>query len=112
MKTVRDVVDGHLPSPVWSPTIQNMVTYLPKDGHPFFKGWSPTISRMVKHYSQGGNPPLKGMAAHHPQDDHPPTVEWSPTIPEMVIPFPRMVDHHFQDDQIDWGVDSSTAHLV
>ena len=88
----------------WSPTIQNTVTNLPKDGHPFSKGWSPTNPRMV--------PPSKGMVTYHPQDGHQPTVEWSTTILWMVISFPRMVTHHFQDDQLDLEFDSSADQLV
>ena len=53
-------IDGHLSSQGWSPPIQNMVTSLPKDVHPFSKGWSqpskgwsPTNSRMATHYNFG-----------------------------------------------------------
>ena len=57
---VTTAIDGHLSSEEWSPPIQNMVTKLPKDVHPFSKGWSqpsqgwsPTNSRMVTQYNFG-----------------------------------------------------------
>ena len=49
------------------------------------------------------------MVTDPPQDDHPLTVEWSPPLPKMIIPFPRMVTHHFQDVQIDLEFDPSAA---
>ena len=84
-------MDVHLPSSGWSPNIKNMVTNLPKDGHPFFKGWPPTIPRMVRHHLKDGHPPSKGVVTHHPQDGHPSAVKWSTTIPIMVISLPKTV---------------------
>ena len=57
--------DGPTPSLKWSPIIKNLVTNLPKDGHPFPKGWSPTILRMI---------------TDHPKFGHLPTLRRMPTI--------------------------------
>ena len=40
-------LDGHPPSPGWSPTIPWMVTYHPQGSHPPSQEWSLTIPWMV-----------------------------------------------------------------
>ena len=69
---VTTAMDGHPPSPWWSPTISRMVTQHLKYGNQNSKGWSPSFQRTV---------------THHPQDGHSTSKGWSPTIPRMVIQY-------------------------
>ena len=125
-------MDGHTPSLGWSPTIENMVTNLPEDGHSFSKdgqqlspGWSPTISRRVTHHPKFCHPPTRGRLPTIIGRVTVPMI-WSHTIPKMVThqqykahhhsqyynTFPSTVTHHLKDGQLDLEFDSSAAKLV
>ena len=103
-------MDGHPPSPGWSPTIPRMVTQMPMDGHQPFQVWSPKFQQMATHHSKDSHPPSLGwsptthrMLTHHPLGGHiqfPSTTAWLFTIPMMVTHFPssptniKMVSHN------------------
>ena len=71
--------DGHSLSLGRSPTIKNMVTNLPEDGHPFSKyghqpspGWSTTIPSRVTQHPKFGH-----------EESCPSSSRWSPTVPRV-----------------------------
>ena len=93
--------DGHSLSLGRSPTIKNMVTNLPEDGHPFSKyghqpspGWSTTIPRRVTHHPKFGHeescPSSLGGSTTDPRIG-------SHTIPMMVTHQQYKANHHPQD---------------
>ena len=79
-------MNGHPPSPGYSPIIQWIVTHHPQDGNPISQGWSPALPRLVTH--------LWGivMVNHHPLNFHLSSLGLSPIIQNMVIQLPKDVN--------------------
>ena len=116
--------DGDTLSLGWSPTIKNVVTNLPEDGHhpqnghPPSPGGSSTIQNFVTHQHEGSCTPSSGGSLSQLYG-RTPSIWWSPTnsiklttIHRIIINFPSTVTHYVKDGQLDLEFDSSAAKLV
>ena len=119
-------MDGHLPSPWWSPTIPRMVTQHSEYGHPLAQGWLTYFRGMLTHHQQctavcspifpwivtqkdghlpkdgqltspGWSPTIARSAIQSPKDGHQQSMERSPLSPGWSTDIHMMVKHHLQD---------------
>ena len=114
-------IDGHAPSPGWSPTILRMITppskiwaptfpeivnLFPKDGHQLSPGWPNTIPTMVIHHLKVGHPLSQGYGRT-------PSPGWSPTNIRMITTIHGMViTNCLQDGLLDLEFYSKAAQFV